>query len=367
MSELSPLEIEIRRRITAAGPMPVGEYMALCLGDPDHGYYTTRDPLGVRGDFITAPEISQMFGELIGLWMAAVWKQMGEPANVRIIELGPGRGTLMNDALRAVQMIPAFLEALVVHLVDISPALRSAQERTLEHWGVALNWHATLDDVPNGPAIIIANEFFDALPIHQAVKAASGWHERQIEIGPEGKFAFTMANSPIAHLDMLLPPEVRQAPDGSIYEWRDDKPAMQLGKRIKDQGGAALVIDYGHTASGVGETLQAVGNHAYADPLTDPGNIDLTAHVDFRALSRAVEAMGAIGFRPVDQATFLTRLGIETRAATLRKKASSRAAAADVDAALARLIGHGRTGMGELFKVASYAHASVGVPPGFET
>ena len=160
---------------------------------------------------------------------------------------------------------------------------------------------------------------------------------------------------------------MRQAPDGSIYEWRDDKPAMQLGKRIKDQGGAALVIDYGHTASGVGETLQAVGNHAYADPLTDPGNIDLTAHVDFRALSRAVEAMGAIGFRPVDQATFLTRLGIETRAATLRKKASSRAAAADVDAALARLIGHGRTGMGELFKVASYAHASVGVPPGFET
>ena len=148
MSELSPLEIEIRRRITAAGPMPVGEYMALCLGDPDHGYYTTRDPLGVRGDFITAPEISQMFGELIGLWMAAVWKQMGEPANVRIIELGPGRGTLMNDALRAVQMIPAFLEALVVHLVDISPALRSAQERTLEHWGTGMRLLTTCPMAP---------------------------------------------------------------------------------------------------------------------------------------------------------------------------------------------------------------------------
>ena len=366
MSEQSPLEIEIRRRIAAAGPMPVGQYMALCLGDPEHGYYTTRDPFGVRGDFITAPEISQMFGELIGLWMATVWSQMGSPENIRIVELGPGRGTLMNDALRAVQMIPAFREALVVHLVDISPALRSAQEQTLEHWGVGLSWHTTLEEVPKGPAIIIANEFFDALPINQAVKARYGWHERQIEIGPDGQFAFTTAREPIAHFDMLLPVPVRQAPLGSIYEWRDGKPAMQLGKRLKDQGGAALVIDYGHTTSGVGETLQAVGKHAYADPLAEPGNVDLTAHVDFRALALGVQAMGANGFGPIDQAQFLTRLGIETRAAALKKKAASRAAAADVDAALARLTGQGRTGMGELFKVACFAHASVGVPPGFD-
>jgi NADH dehydrogenase [ubiquinone] 1 alpha subcomplex assembly factor 7 len=366
MSELSPLDIEIRRRIAAAGPMPVGEYMALCLGDPDHGYYATRDPLGQRGDFITAPEISQMFGELLGLWMAAIWKQMGEPANVRVVELGPGRGTLMNDALRAVQMIPAFREALVVHLVEISPVLKSAQARTLDHWGINVSWHATLDEVPKGPVIVIANEFFDALPVNQAVKTARGWHERQIGVGPDGKFVFTIASEPIAHFDMLLPPAVRSAPEQSIYEWRDDRPAMQLGKRLKDEGGTALVIDYGHTASGVGETLQAVGQHSYADPLTEPGNIDLTAHVDFRALARGVEAMGAIGYGPVDQAQFLTRLGIETRAATLRKKAPSRAAAADVDAALARLTGAGRTGMGELFKVACFAHASVGVPPGFE-
>jgi NADH dehydrogenase [ubiquinone] 1 alpha subcomplex assembly factor 7 len=367
MVELSPLEIEIRRRITAAGPMPVGEYMGLCLGDPEHGYYTTRDPLGVRGDFITAPEISQMFGELIGLWMATVWTQMGSPENIRIIELGPGRGTLMNDALRAVQMIPAFREALVVHLVEISPALRSAQESTLDHWGIGVHWHPALDDVPKGPAIIVANEFFDALPVNQAVKTPRGWNERQIEVGADGKFAFTVAPEPIAHFDMLMPASVRQASEGSIYEWRDDKPAMQLGKRLADQGGAALVIDYGHTASGVGETLQAVGRHAYADPLSDPGNVDLTAHVDFRALARAVEAMGAKGYGPVDQAQFLTRLGIETRAATLKKKAPSRAAAADVDAALARLTGQGRTGMGELFKVACFAHASLGVPPGFES
>jgi SAM-dependent MidA family methyltransferase len=291
---------------------------------------------------------------------------MGSPEHVRVVELGPGRGTLMNDALRAVQMIPAFREALAVHLVDISPALRSMQEQTLEHWGVGLSWHATFDDVPKGPAIIIANEFFDALPINQAVKARYGWHERQIEIGPDGHFAYTQASQPIAHFDMLLPVAVRQAPLGSIYEWRDSKVAMQLGKRLKDQGGAALVIDYGHTASGVGETLQAVGKHAYADPLTEPGNVDLTAHVDFRALALSAQAMGAEVFGPIDQAQFLTRIGIETRATALQKKAASRAAAADVDAALARLIGLGRTGMGEMFKVACFAHTSVGVPPGFD-
>jgi NADH dehydrogenase [ubiquinone] 1 alpha subcomplex assembly factor 7 len=366
MTEFSPLEIEIRRRIAAAGPMPVGEYMSLCLGHPEYGYYPTRDPLGTHGDFTTAPEISQMFGELIGLWMAAVWSQMGSPENVRIIELGPGRGTLMNDALRAVQMVPAFREALVVHLVEISPVLERAQERTLEHYGMAVSWHPTLEDVPKGPAIIVANEFFDALPINQAVKTDRGWHERQIEIGADGKFAYTMAPDPIGHFDMLLPAVVRQAPLHSIFEWRDDKIAMNLGKRIADQGGAALVIDYGHTDSGVGETLQAVGNHAYADPLAEPGNIDITAHVDFRALSLAVEAMGANGFGPIDQSQFLRRLGIETRATALKKKATSRAQANDIDAALARLIGHGRTGMGELFKVMCFAHAAVGVPPGFE-
>src|SRR4051812_42788580 len=210
MADPSPLEIEIRRRITAAGPMPVGEYMALCLGDPEHGYYTTRDPFGIRGDFITAPEISQMFGELIGLWMATVWTQMGSPATIHIVELGPGRGTLMNDALRAVQMIPAFRDALAVHLVEISPVLKTAQAQSLEHWGIGVSWHATLEEVPKGPAIIIANEFFDALPINQAVKARYGWHERQIEIGPDDLFAFTTARDPIAHFDMLLPLAVRQ-------------------------------------------------------------------------------------------------------------------------------------------------------------
>jgi len=365
MGDILPLEADIRRRIAAAGPMPVAQYMALCLTDPEHGYYTTRDPLGARGDFITAPEVSQMFGEMIGLWMAAVWKQMGSPENLRIIELGPGRGTMMKDALRAAKVMPDFRDAVVMHLVEISPALEAQQERTLEHLSTPMFWHPTLVDVPKGPAIIVANEFFDALPVNQAVKTERGWHERQIGIDSAGNLAFAIASDPLPRFELLLPPALRAAAEGSIFEWRADTVAMQIGRRIAAEGGAALAIDYGHAESAVGDTLQAVGQHAYADPLTAPGNIDLTAHVDFQALARAVEAMGANGFGPVDQSQFLRRLGIETRAAALKAKASP-SAAAEIDLALARLIGHGRAAMGGLFKVAAFAHPKLGTPPGFE-
>jgi len=362
--DISPLERDIRRRIAVAGPMPVSQYMALCLGDPAHGYYMTRDPFGARGDFITAPEISQMFGELIGLWMAAVWKQLGAPAQVRIVELGPGRGTLMRDALRAAQVMPGFRDAVRVHLVEISPVLRAVQERTLA--GHPVTWHANLNEVPDGIAIIVGNEFFDALPINQAVKHGGHWHERQIEIDGNGNLAFTIAPEPLPHFARLLPPALRAAPDGAIFEWRTDGSAMDLGRRLAKQGGAALVIDYGHGESSTGETLQAVGQHAYADPLTAPGALDLTAHVDFQALARAVEAMGANAFGPLMQAEFLRRLGIETRALKLKAKIDSRKAA-DVDAALTRLIGAGRNEMGTLFKVAAYANRALGAPPGFES
>jgi SAM-dependent MidA family methyltransferase len=361
----SPLETEIRRRIAIGGPMPVAEYMALCLFDRQHGYYVTRDPFGARGDFTTAPEVSQMFGELIGLWMSTVWKQIGAPENIRLIELGPGRGTMMKDALRAVQIVPEFRAAIVVHLVEISPLLQGQQERTLEGAGVPMFWHAALADVPKGPAIIVANEFFDALPVNQAIKTERGWHERRIQIDSSDHLAFTIAPEPIPFFQTLLPPALREARTGAIYEWRGDTAAMEIGRRIADDRGAALVIDYGHTESGIGETLQAVGQHAYADPLTMPGGLDLTAHVDFQALVRAVEAMGATGFGPIEQSQFLRRLGIEQRASALKAKAT-RATAAEIDLALARLIGQQRTAMGELFKVAAFAHPSVGVLPGFE-
>ncbi|HEX5211434.1 MAG TPA: SAM-dependent methyltransferase [Pseudolabrys sp.] len=364
MSDVSPLQVEIRRRIAAAGPMPVGEFMALCLVDPAHGYYTTRDPFGTRGDFITAPEISQMFGEMIGLWMAAVWRQMGAPENVRIVELGPGRGTMMKDALRAAKVMPGFHEAVVVHLVEISPALEAAQQRTLEPLGVPLYWHRTLADVPRGTAIVVANEFFDALPVSQAVKTADGWYERLVDVDSSGHLAFTIAPEPLPHFGLQLAPAVRNAPDGSIFEWRTDTVAMELGARLARDGAAALVIDYGHAESAAGETLQAIGKHVYANPLAAPGDVDLTAHVDFQALGGAVEAMGAIAFDLLTQSQFLRRLGIVSRAAKLKANAADAAA---IDIALKRLISEGEAGMGTQFKAAAFAHPKLGVLPGFES
>jgi NADH dehydrogenase [ubiquinone] 1 alpha subcomplex assembly factor 7 len=364
MNAPSPLEAEIRRRIEGAGPMPVSQYMALCLTDPQHGYYVTRDPLGARGDFITAPEVSQMFGELIGIWMSAVWKQMGAPAKVRIVELGPGRGTLMKDAMRAAQVVPAFRQAVVLNLVEISPVLREQQKLTLESSKLEMTWHDSINDVPDGPAIIIANEFFDAIPVSQAVRLETGWHERCVGLGEDGAFAFVAAPEPMQHIDVLLPKAAREAPVDSIFEWRADTAAIDLGRRVA-KGSAALVIDYGHSETDFGDTLQAVGKHAYADALREPGEVDLTAHVDFEPLTRAIETMGAKGYGPITQSRLLRSLGIETRAATLKAKAT-RGQAAEVDLALARLVGIGRTGMGEMFKAAAYAAPSLPTPPAFD-
>jgi SAM-dependent MidA family methyltransferase len=271
---------------------------------------------------------------------------------------------MMKDALRAVQVVPEFRAAIVVHMVEVSPVLRAQQEKALEGTGVPVFWHSALTEVPKGRAIVFANEFFDALPVNQAVKTERGWHERCIQIDSSGQLAFTIAPEPIPFFQTLLPPALRAPRAGAIFEWRADTAAMELGRRVADERGSALVIDYGHTEIGLGETLQAVGQHAYADPLTFPGSLDLTAHVDFQSLTRAVEAMGATGFGPIEQSQFLRRLGIEHRAATLKAKT---ARATEIDQALARLMGQNRSAMGELFKVAAFAHPSIGVPPGFET
>src|ERR1700730_1381609 len=272
----SPLESEIRRLIGVAGPMPIAGYMRLCLTHPQYGYYINRDPLGAGGDFVTAPEISQMFGELIGLWMAAVWQQMGTPENVRVVELGPGRGTLMVDARRAPKTARNFYTAIVLHLVEISPKLQALQQQKLEILGEPVLWHPSLTDVPAGPAIIIANEFVDALPVHQAVKQAGGWYERMVEIAPDGKLRIGLAPNALPHFEATLPRELRQAPVGSIYEWRSDHIALELGRRPRSDC-VTLIVDYGHVRQGLGETLQAVAGHSYSDPLRRPGGVDLTA------------------------------------------------------------------------------------------
>jgi NADH dehydrogenase [ubiquinone] 1 alpha subcomplex assembly factor 7 len=360
----TPLETEIRRRIALAGPMPVRQFMALCLTHPVHGYYMTRDPFGGAGDFVTSPEVSQIFGELVGLWAASVWKLMGEPENVRLVELGPGRGTMMLDAMRAANVVPPFRKALVLHLVEASPALRARQKETLKSLDAPMLWHDSFDEVPDGPAIVLANEFIDALPVHQAVKQLNGWYERMVGLDESGALTFTIADEPIPLFEQLLPAAVRDAPLGSLYEWRPDNLALEIGRRIVHQKGAALIVDYGHVASAVGETLQAVGRHGFANPLATPGEIDLTAHVDFQALRLAAESMGARAHGPIDQAEFLRRMGIERRAAAL-KGAVAPDRAMEIDIAVARLTGEGRTGMGKLFKAIAFTDPKIAALPGF--
>ena len=361
----TPLEVEIRRRISMAGPMPVRQYMELCLSHPAHGYYTTRNPFGSGGDFIAAPEISQVFGELLGLWAASAWHRMGQLDNVRLVEIGPGRGTMMVDALRAAQVVPAFRAAVVLHMVEISPALQERQRQTLSNVDVPMLWHESLDEVPDGPVIVLANELFDALPVNQAIKQFNGWYERVVEIDAEGKLAFGISNQVIPLFDQLVPRRMRDAPIGAIYEWRADNLPLALGRRLAHQGGVGLVIDYGHVESASGDTLQAVSGHAYVSPLQSPGEVDLTAHVDFEAFGLAAESMGANVTGPVEQGKFLRYLGIEKRAAAL-KALASREKAAELDSAMRRLLGEGPTDMGKLFKVIGLAHPSVGKLPGFE-
>ena len=363
--EHPPLLDEIRRLIAVSGPMPLAEYMRLCLTHPRYGYYINRDPLGAGGDFITAPEISQMFGELIGLWMAAVWRQMGAPENLRVVELGPGRGTLMHDALRAAKVLQGFYDAIVLHLVEISPALREIQERRLAEAAVPLLWHDKLEDVPGGACIIIANEFIDALPVHQAVKHADGWHERLVAVAADGNLAIEPTREPLPFFETSIPRPLRQAPVGSIYEWRADALALELGRRTRSEG-VALVIDYGHAHFGLGDTLQAVVRHSFTDPLRAPGQADLTAHVDFDALTQCAETMGARVHGPIRQRDLFLRLGIAKRAAAL-KAGASQDKAADIESAFSRLTGGGAKGMGELFKAIAFTPPNLGPLPGFET
>lgn len=356
---MTPLEREIRNIIETEGPITVSDYMQLCLAHPRYGYYISRDPFGAGGDFITAPEITQMFGELIGAWAAAVWRQMGSPPDIRLIELGPGRGTLMADALRAAKSLPEFRAALSVHMVEISPALRARQQAALAAEG-SVHWHDAIESIPDGPAIAIANEFVDALRVHQFVKDADGWHLRVIGI-VEDRFGFLVVPVPMPR---DFNDEAPDAPHGAILELRDERPIAILAERVMRYGGAALIVDYGHPTLGFGDTLQAVSGHKYADPLADPGEADLTTQVNFGELAVWARRQGAAMHGPVTQGEFLRCLGIAQRAARLKAHATPQQAA-DIDAAVARLTAPDQ--MGELFKVMAIADPKLTILPGFET
>ena len=358
----------LRRRIAVEGPITIAAFMADALGLPGLGYYATRDPLGASGDFTTAPEISQMFGELLGLWCVDAWMRMGRPAPVRLVEPGPGRGTLMADALRAARVAPDFLAAVRVHLVETSPVLRDRQAQTLTgHAGLAAppEWHADLAEVPEGPTLLLANEFFDALPIRQFERHPDGWHERRVDVDP-ATGGFRMAVDPLpSAAAALIPEEVRiRAPVGGVAEVSPAgrTVARLIGERVARYGGAALVIDYGHDRPAPGDTLQAVKGHAYAPVLEAPGTADLTAHVCFASLAAAAGEAGAEAHGPVGQGAFLERLGIRIRADRLRRTGTPAQAAA-VDAALSRLVDADQ--MGTLFRVLAITAPGFGIPAGF--
>ncbi|MDB5591732.1 SAM-dependent methyltransferase [Enterovirga sp.] len=349
------------RQLSAAiaedGPISVARYMALALGHPAHGYYMTRDPLGRAGDFTTAPEISQMFGELIGLWCCDVWDRMGRPAPFVLAEQGPGRGTLMSDALRAARLVPDFLRAASVHLVETSPVLRQRQQSRLEGAGAPIRWHEELDGIPEGPAIILGNEFLDALPIRQFVRTETGWHERMVGLGPDGALAFGMAPDPEPRLAELpgRPGDLREFGAAATLVVRT------VSERLVRCGGAALFVDYGTSEPRPGSTFQAVRGHRRADPLEAPGEVDLTAHVDLGAVSRQAVAAGASVHGPVPQGEFLGALGIRERASRLSKAAGG----AEVAAALSRLTGQGEGEMGQLFQAIAISDPRITFLPGF--
>jgi len=351
---LTPLAREIAARIERDGPLPVSEFMRLCLAHPEHGYYRTRPAIGAAGDFVTAPEISQTFGELIGLWMAEIWTSIGRPSPVALVELGPGRGTLMADALRAiVKVAPEFRAALHVHLVDINAALRGPQEAALGD--ASPRWHETIDTLPEGPLLIIANEFFDALPIRQLVRTDEGWRERCIVLS-DGKLAFGVGDA-VTHHRMVQP--------GSVIELSPDSEerVRDLAARIARHRGAALIVDYGPFEAGPVDTLQAIRQQKKVDPLADPGLADLTAHVDFQRLAAVAREAGAAAHGPLPQGALLKRLGIAARAATLVRSAGPVRGGA-IEAAIARLIEPDQ--MGTLFKALAIVDRDQPTPPGFD-
>jgi SAM-dependent MidA family methyltransferase len=335
--------------------------MMLALHDPEHGVYASRNAIGRTGDFITAPEISQMFGELLGLWILEVWRQQDRPKKIKLVELGPGRGTLMRDVLKAARLDAGFLAALDVVLIEASPTLKTVQAQTLKDSPTPVRWSSRAGDSFEGtPLFLIANEFFDALPIRQYVKTEQGWHERMV-IASEDELDFALA--PMAVPGLAMPESRGPADAGAVYEISPASTALaeEIAGHIAQQGGAALIVDYGHAGTGFGETLQAIAQHKTAQVLAAPGTADISAHVDFTELTQAALRGGAKAFGPVAQGAFLESLGIAHRAEQLTKK--NPAQAGTIESALQRLTASDQ--MGNLFKALAILPPNVPPPPGF--
>lgn len=351
---MNPLTPIIRDKILAEGPISVADFMELALAHPEHGYYRKQDPLGARGDFITAPEISQIFGEMIGIWCAQVWMQMGG-GPISLVELGPGRGTLMADLLRASKKVPDFHDSITIHMVETSPTLAHTQYVRLRHEHPRVEWLDTIDELPDSPTILVANEFFDALPIKQFVMTDDGVRERRVAYKED---AFVFENGPAG---LQLAKSGQTIPPGTIME---QCPAARttlrtLAARLKMHGGAALVIDYGYLGEAHHDTLQAMKSHAFHPVLKDPGEVDLTAHVDFSTMMQ-IARDGGLSVPPlVTQGEWLVRMGAQMRAEMLLKHAQ--APHRDlIITGLQRLVSP--QAMGSLFKVMGMSAQPIELP-----
>ncbi|RIK86908.1 MAG: methyltransferase [Hyphomicrobiales bacterium] len=357
---MSALKDRLKRLIAAAGPISVADYMAACLFDAQAGYYTTREPFGAAGDFTTAPEISQMFGELVAVWAYSAWKAAGRPMPMVLAEIGPGRGTLMADMLRTLDRLDAgFVTRARIAMVEASPRLADIQRERLASGRGRPTWFCDLAALPRLPLVVVGNELFDALPVRQFVRTARGWRERMVGLGEDGGFAFVAG---IAGIDpALLPPEAAEAPEGAVFEVSPAREALMdaVATRIAADGGAALFIDYGHLRPGLGDTLQAVRDHAYDGIFAHPGAADLTSHVDFAALAH-VAAMHGLEATTTTQGQFLLGLGLIERAGAL-----GAAAGEDVRERLRGEVERlaGPDAMGNLFKVICVSRRGVRLPP----
>jgi NADH dehydrogenase [ubiquinone] 1 alpha subcomplex assembly factor 7 len=372
---LTPLAKKLAARIAAGGPVSFHDYMEACLYDPGHGYYKKRDPIGGGGDFVTAPEISQVFGELTGLWAGETWRLMGEPDAIELVELGPGRGTLMADALRALRVLPGFLKCVRVHFIETSEPMRNAQKTALAGAVCPVFWHSAMEEVPEGPAIVIANEFFDCLPVRQFIYdgTAQLWRERMVAL-KDGSFEFALSSSgfEVPPHPVLLPSPERgvvsaASPDHEDGDVLETRPATSsiveaFAARAARAPFAALIVDYGYAQPSDGDTVQAVKQHRFAGVFDSPGETDLTAHVDFPGLVSAAKDRGLRAFGPMPMGEWLLRLGLEARVSQLLKQASEREAI-ELRSRIARLVDPAQ--MGVLFKAAALAGGVSGPLPPF--
>ena len=345
-----------------SGPMPVAEFMHWCMADPQHGYYAKQKAIGAKGDFITAPEISQMFGELIGVWTIATWQELGAPTKFNLVELGPGKGTLMKDLLRAARSCPEFLAGANVQMIETSDALAAAQRELLaQHSNI--NWHQSIKDIPAIPTILIGNEFLDVLPIRQYVKVNKEWRERAVGLDESGNLTWTIGNATLETTS--LPENAQSEPDGALFEISTIRESfiINTAEVLKESTGAALFIDYGHKSTGFGDTLQAMRNHEYAEILGEPGMADLTAHVDFGALLEVAKA-SEVQCQPIaTQGEFLLSLGLLERAGTLGAGQSVEVQNRLKGEAERLALPHE---MGNLFKVFGFSNPKIDMP-GFRT